>query len=66
MANHIKILDNGPLVVSGDIPLIDSEGKEFTKKEKFFLCRCGGSSNKPFCDGSHKKAGFESTPRSPS
>ncbi|MCQ6279338.1 CDGSH iron-sulfur domain-containing protein [Bacillus sp. EB600] len=63
MANQIKILDNGPLVVTGDIHLIDSGGNEYTKKEKIFLCRCGQSSNKPFCDGTHKKVGFESNPR---
>ena len=63
MGNQIKISDNGPLVVTGDIQLIDSAGNQYTKKEKIFLCRCGQSSNKPFCDGSHKKAGFESNPR---
>jgi CDGSH iron-sulfur domain-containing protein 3 len=63
MENRIKILDNGPLVVSGDFLLGDSLGSEYPKKEKVFLCRCGQSINKPFCDGSHKKAGFESSPR---
>ncbi len=63
MANQIKILDNGPLVVTGDIHLSDSAGNEYTNKEKIFLCRCGQSSNKPFCDGTHKKVGFESNPR---
>lgn len=63
MGNQIKISDNGPLVVSGDILLIDSLGNEYIKKEKVFLCRCGHSNNKPFCDGTHKKVGFESSPR---
>jgi CDGSH iron-sulfur domain-containing protein 3 len=63
MENRIKILDNGPLVVSGDFHLGDSLENEYPKKEKVFLCRCGQSINKPFCDGSHKKAGFESSPR---
>lgn len=63
MDNQIKILDNGPLVVSGDIHLVDAEGNEYVKKGKIFLCRCGLSMNKPFCDGSHRKGGFASTPR---
>lgn len=63
MENQIKISDNGPLVVSGDIHLTDTEGNEYTKKGKFYLCRCGLSNKKPFCDGSHKKGGFESSPR---
>jgi CDGSH-type Zn-finger protein len=62
MGNQIKIQNNGPLVVSGDFQLCDSKGNEFKKREKIFLCRCGHSNNKPFCDGSHKKAGFESSP----
>ena len=63
MDNQIKITDNGPLVVSGDIHLVDAEGNEFKKKGKLFLCRCGLSKNKPFCDGSHRSGGFESSPR---
>jgi CDGSH iron-sulfur domain-containing protein 3 len=63
MENQIKILDNGPLVVSGDFHLADSLGNEYPKKDKVFLCRCGHSNKKPFCDGSHKKASFESSPR---
>lgn len=63
MENQIKITDNGPLVVSGDIRLVDSDGNQSNKKGKIYLCRCGLSSNKPFCDGSHKKGGFESSPR---
>ena len=61
MGNQIKILDNGPLVVTGDFQLCDSQGNVAPKKGKIFLCRCGQSNNKPFCDGSHKKAEFESS-----
>jgi CDGSH iron-sulfur domain-containing protein 3 len=63
MDNQIKINDNGPLVVSGDFQIIDADGNEYPKKEKVYLCRCGLSNKKPFCDGSHKKGGFESSPR---
>lgn len=57
----ITVFNNGPFRVEGDVTLVDADGKEFTKKEKFSLCRCGQSSNKPYCDGTHNKIGFEST-----
>lgn len=59
---NIKVMDNGPLYVTGSVELVDAEGNRFETKEQFALCRCGKSDNKPFCDGSHKQ-GFESEPR---
>jgi len=56
----ITVFNNGPLRVEGDVTLVDADGKEFTKKEKFSLCRCGLSSKKPYCDGTHNKEGFQS------
>ncbi len=52
---------NGPLKVEGGITLTDHEGNAFPTKEglPFFLCRCGHSQNKPFCDGTHKREGFQ-------
>jgi CDGSH-type Zn-finger protein len=61
MAN-IKVMENGPLFVSGDVELVDGEGNKFETKNQFALCRCGLSNNKPFCDGSHSEK-FESTVR---
>lgn len=58
----IKVRDNGPYIVSGDVELVDAEGNRFETKPKFSLCRCGLSENKPFCDGSHKE-NFESRVR---
>jgi CDGSH-type Zn-finger protein len=54
---------NGSLKVEGDVKLLDHEGKELPAKEgiPYFLCRCGASGNKPFCDGSHKRIGFQSS-----
>ncbi len=50
---------NGPLMVQGAITLIDAEGKEQELgPDPFALCRCGGSSNKPMCDGTHRTNGF--------
>ncbi|MCF8262603.1 MAG: (4Fe-4S)-binding protein [Melioribacteraceae bacterium] len=55
---EVKILVNGPAVISGSFVIFDSEGNEFPAKPRRSICRCGGSSNKPFCDGSHKTNGF--------
>jgi CDGSH iron-sulfur domain-containing protein 3 len=58
----IKVVDNGPLIVTGEVQLVDMDGNQFTTHEQFKLCRCGLSSQKPFCDGSHR-GNFESTVR---
>ena len=51
---------NGPLKVDGPVELCSGTGRTVTRGEQMFLCRCGGSANKPFCDGSHKRIGFSS------
>ncbi len=53
-----KVFANGPLEVSGSFRLVNSEGKIIQSEGTTFLCRCGGSANKPFCDNSHKRNGF--------
>jgi CDGSH-type Zn-finger protein len=57
----IKVLQNGPLQVDGaDVSLVDWNGAAYTvAKHPFYLCRCGASTNKPFCDGTHTKIGFK-------
>ncbi|MFH1560766.1 MAG: CDGSH iron-sulfur domain-containing protein [Chloroflexota bacterium] len=56
----ITLLPNGPFVVAGPMRLVDSEGAEYQLKgDKIALCRCGGSSNKPFCDGTHRSIDFQ-------
>ena len=62
----VRVRDNGPLVLVGPIEVIDAEGNPLalpTNKPAVALCRCGASKNKPFCDGAHKEAGFESIVR---
>ena len=59
----IKVSNNGPYVVSGTVEVRDADGAAYTVKETFALCRCGGSSTKPFCDGTHKKNGFQAPER---
>ncbi len=56
----ITVRENGPYLVRGPINLVDAAGDEFrVEREVIALCRCGGSSNKPFCDGTHSRIGFE-------
>jgi CDGSH-type Zn-finger protein len=58
MAINIKIRDNGPYLVEGEFTLTDTNGNPVPVK-KAALCRCGGSTTKPFCDGTHSKIGFQ-------
>lgn len=58
-SNKIIIDENGPLYVSGNIVLQDSEGNELLRETRLAFCRCGKSTNKPLCDNSHIKAEFE-------
>lgn len=56
----VTILDNGPLKVEGGIDLVQADGTPVeSKKSTVFLCRCGASTKKPFCDGAHSKIGFQ-------
>ena len=57
----ITVSLNGPLKVDGaDATLIDWNGAAYPiTRRPFFLCRCGASTNKPFCDGTHSKMGFK-------
>ncbi|GAB4407334.1 MAG: CDGSH iron-sulfur domain-containing protein [Anaerolineae bacterium] len=61
MANvEIKANQNGPLVIAGTAIYVSVDGKEqATPGAAIALCRCGQSANKPFCDGTHRKVGFE-------
>lgn len=69
----IKIKENGPYIVSGNIPLTEKiivpkgksyefkNGRELPQSEEYALCRCGQSKNAPFCDGTHTKISFIGT-----
>ena len=56
----IRPLKDGPYQVSGGAEIVDFEGARYRiDEEPVYLCRCGRSAGKPFCDGMHKKAGFQ-------
>ena len=55
----IKPVVNGPLMVTGKLEVESGTGRNVDRVEKTWLCRCGHSSKKPFCDGTHKAVGFE-------
>ncbi|MCB9789096.1 MAG: CDGSH iron-sulfur domain-containing protein [Deltaproteobacteria bacterium] len=57
---HVRGAPNGPLLVSGNLTIKAASGRTAWTGTKTALCRCGQSQNKPFCDGSHKAAGFRS------
>ena len=54
----VEVVQDGPLLVYGNITIKDKDGSEIKKNNVTAFCRCGGSGNKPYCDGSHKKNGF--------
>lgn len=55
----VEVMENGPLLVYGNLKIKDAAGNETTKHKVTAFCRCGASENKPFCDGSHKKIDFK-------
>lgn len=57
----VRLRKNGPYVIeSDDVTVIDWEGKPYTiDRRPIALCRCGGSTRKPFCDGTHSRIGFQ-------
>jgi CDGSH-type Zn-finger protein len=68
MSIKITAKHNGPFRVEGDlsqVELVDADGNKYdlTGKTGVSLCRCGGSTNKPFCDGQHSKIGFQAAER---
>jgi len=57
---EVTPLTDGPLQVRGNVEIISGTGRVVARVESARLCRCGGSANKPFCDGTHAKIGFRS------
>ncbi len=55
----MRIKENGSIRITGTVDIVDADGNVIESKTDFSLCRCGHSSNKPWCDGAHKATGFE-------
>jgi CDGSH-type Zn-finger protein len=62
MASKVTVFNNGPVRIEGDFEIFDAAGNQFglAGRTVISLCRCGMSSNKPFCDGAHARNGFQS------
>ena len=50
----ITLIKNGPMRISGNYSISDENNNTISEGTEVYLCRCGGSNNKPYCDGSHK------------
>lgn len=55
----VEVSPNGPYLIKTECLIVHSDGREETKTGTVALCRCGASQNKPYCDGHHRKIGFE-------
>jgi CDGSH-type Zn-finger protein len=62
---QVAVIPDGPLWVTGGLPVTASSGQALEARNRLTLCRCGSSSNKPFCDGTHKEVGFQHDPAAP-
>ncbi len=60
-ATKISVLNDGSIRIDGDFEILDPQGTAFglAGRTRISLCRCGASQNKPFCDGSHARIGFQ-------
>jgi uncharacterized Fe-S cluster protein YjdI len=56
---NVQVLVDGPLRVTAPCTIVLADGTEEQREKDAFLCRCGHSAKKPFCDGSHKREGFK-------
>ncbi|NNE26440.1 MAG: hypothetical protein HKN09_06320 [Saprospiraceae bacterium] len=55
----VQIIDGGPIMIQSTCKIIHKDGSEELRENKVALCRCGASTNKPYCDGSHRQIEFD-------
>jgi CDGSH-type Zn-finger protein len=62
MPTRVTVMNNGSLRIEGEFEIVDQDGRAFglAGRTRVSLCRCGQSSDKPFCDSAHKTCGFDS------
>jgi len=58
MSVTCRVIKGGPLEITGELKITGTDKREFDMKGPVYLCRCGGSGNKPFCDGTHNNNDF--------
>lgn len=58
-STKVEVTVDGPLILSGDVTIQHSDGREEVRQRSTAFCRCGQSGKKPFCDGSHRSTGFK-------
>ena len=58
LPKEVAVIPDGPLWISGGIPVTRSDGQPLETRNRVTLCRCGASAKKPLCDGTHKEIGF--------
>jgi len=56
---EVTAIPNGPLKLTGSLQIVSGAGARVERCSEAYLCRCGASSRKPYCDGTHKKIGFK-------
>ncbi|MFM9972264.1 MAG: CDGSH iron-sulfur domain-containing protein [Burkholderiales bacterium] len=63
MTVKVNVRPNGPLIIEGEIELIDPTGATVNTAgvQRHVLCRCGASKSKPYCDGTHRTNGFQAS-----
>src|ERR1700682_5734500 len=62
LPTRVAVIPDGPLLVTGGVTVVGSDGEAIETRQRVTLCRCGGSQNKPLCDGTHKELGFRHQP----
>lgn len=61
----VRVARHGPLFLRGDVTVLDADGTPIVSDQRIALCRCGLSKRKPFCDNSHRTAGWQDEPTTP-
>jgi uncharacterized Fe-S cluster protein YjdI len=59
---HLQVSRHGPILIRGPVELVDADGSVLGSAQRVAICRCGRSAHKPYCDNSHRSAGWRDDP----